>query len=327
MGTNAHSDAARFLLLLLCCVVTCRVTCGRDKEARKTNQKEREKLFLCGASDLYVRWNVTFGALQKRAENVSATAKKMRDNRQLYKNETEVGLVASDAISKVTYVLSNTSKALNVSRGFMDGIERDFFNAFEGVKDFPDTYVYGHSNLNDEASSKRTSEVLAFFANISKLYTDCKNKSGLNVTVESLERAVMAEVDNVSDDLSTWKKKQVERWEAAQKKVPVWLENMKNYTENSGSSKSKNIWEYDVTIWDIVKDNCDRVKNVDYSDTTVMEKIIDSSSLNLLRRLNDIANNATTSNGILENGWDTCTNTFVGMFQLSARRRKKKKRQ
>ncbi|KAG8340520.1 hypothetical protein TRVL_08651 [Trypanosoma vivax] len=130
----------------------------------------------------------------------------------------------------------------------MDGTERDFFNAFEAIKDDPDKYVYGHSNLNDEMMSKRTSEVLEFFKNISKLYTDCKNKSGSNVTVESLEREVMAEVDNVSNELSKWKNKQVAEWEAAQKKVPVWLENMKNNTENSGSGRRTNIWHYNVTI-------------------------------------------------------------------------------
>ncbi|CCD18212.1 hypothetical protein ERJ75_000167000 [Trypanosoma vivax] len=154
MWTNAHSDAARFLLLIFCCVRLCRVTCGQNNEETwKANQKEREKLFLCGESDLYVRWNVTFGALHKRAENVTAAAKKMLDNRQLYKNETEAVSVAGDAISKVAHVLSNMSRALNASRGFMDGIERDFFNAFEAIKDNPEKYVYGHSNLNDKASS------------------------------------------------------------------------------------------------------------------------------------------------------------------------------
>ncbi|KAH8617803.1 hypothetical protein ERJ75_000343700 [Trypanosoma vivax] len=126
-----------------------------EQQRRNTekNQKEREKLFPCGASDLYVRWNVTFGALQKRAENVTAAAKNMRDNRQLYKNETEAMLVSGDAISEVAHVLSNTSRGLNVSRGFMEWTERDFFNAFEAIKDFPESYVYGHSNLNDKASS------------------------------------------------------------------------------------------------------------------------------------------------------------------------------
>ncbi|KAH8610374.1 hypothetical protein ERJ75_001109500 [Trypanosoma vivax] len=102
---------------------------------------------------MYVRWNVTFGALQKRAENVTATAHKVLDNRQLCVNETEAVSVANDTISKVAHVLSNTSRALNVSRGFMDGTERDFFNAFEAIKDNPDKYVYGHGNLNDKASS------------------------------------------------------------------------------------------------------------------------------------------------------------------------------
>ncbi|CCD18691.1 hypothetical protein, conserved in T. vivax, (fragment), partial [Trypanosoma vivax Y486] len=326
MWTNAHSDAFGLLLLLFCCVVTCRVTCGQNNNNKKSiqDQKEREKLFLCGASDLYVRWNVTFGALQKRAENVSATAKKMWDNRQLYKNETEAESVASDAISKVTYVLSNTSKALNVSRGFMDGIERDFFNAFEAIKDKPDKYVYGHSNLNDEVMSKRTSEVLAFFKDISKLYTDCKNKSALNVTVESLEREVMTEVDNVSNDLSKWKDQQVAEWETAQKKVPVWLENMKNYTENSGSSGRTNIWQYNVTIWDIIKKDCNRVHKNHHSDTYLRENIIDSSRLNLLRHLDDIANNATTESSIMENGCKSMYEHFRGHVSFIYEKKPKK---
>ncbi|CCD18470.1 hypothetical protein ERJ75_000849900 [Trypanosoma vivax] len=328
MRTNPHSDAARLLLLLFCCVVTCRVTCGQKSNDKKSieGQKEREKIFLCGASDLYVRWNVTFGALQKRAENVSATAKKMRDNRQLYVNETEAESVASDAISKIAHVLSNTSKALNVNRGFMDGIERDFFNAFEAIKDNPDKYVYGHSNLNDEMVSKRTSEVLAFFKNISKLYTECKNKSGLNVTVESLEREVMVKVDNVTDDLSTWKDKQVAEWEGAKKNVSVWLENMKNHTEKSGSSKSKNIWEYDVTIWSIIEKDCRRVHKVDHSNSSVGATIVNSSRLNLLRHLNDIANNATTESSIMENGCESMYNLFRDYVSIINRTEAEKKK-
>ncbi|KAG8341563.1 hypothetical protein TRVL_07608 [Trypanosoma vivax] len=225
----------------------------------------------------------------------------MRDNRQLCVNETEAVLVAGDAISKMAHVLSNTSRALNASRGFMDGIERDFFNAFEAIKDNPDKYVYGHSNLNDEMMSKRTSEVLAFFKNISKLYTDCKNKSGSNVTVESLERKVMAEVDNVSDDLSTWKDKQVAEWKATRENVPTWLENMRNYTGIS-EKRHINIWRYDVTIFGIIEKDCKRVYNVDRSDSTVGATIVDSSRLNLLRHLNDIANNATVNSSIMENG-------------------------
>ncbi|CCD20219.1 hypothetical protein, conserved in T. vivax, (fragment), partial [Trypanosoma vivax Y486] len=312
MRTNAHSDAAWLLLLLFCCVVTRRVTCGQNskEEAWKTNQKKREKLFLCGASDLYVRWNVTFGALQKRAENVREAAHKMLENRQLYKNETEAVPVANDTISKMAHVLSNTSKALNASRGFMDGTERDFFNAFEAIKDNPEKYVYGHSNLNDNKMSKRTSEVLEFFKNISKLYTDCKNKSGSNVTVESLERKVMAEVDNVSDDLSTWKNKQVAEWKAAEKNVSVWLKSMKNNTENSGSGRRTNIWQYDVTIWDIIEKDCNRVHKTNSSGSSVGEKIVNSSRLNILRHLDDIANNATTESSIMENGCDTMYDLF-----------------
>ncbi|KAG8340324.1 hypothetical protein TRVL_08847 [Trypanosoma vivax] len=195
----------------------------------------------------------------------------MLDNRQLYVNEMEAEMVAGDAISKVVNVLSNTSRALNASRGFMDGIERDFFNAFEAIKDFPDTYFYGHSNLNDKASLKRTSEVLEFFKNISKLYTDCKNESGLNVTVESLERKVMAEVDNVSNNLSTWKDKQVAEWKDSQKNVATWLENIRNYT-GSPSSGRTNIWQYNVTIWGIIEKDCNRVYENNYSDTPVWEK-------------------------------------------------------
>ncbi|KAH8609732.1 hypothetical protein ERJ75_001174400 [Trypanosoma vivax] len=87
----------------------------------------------------------------------------MRDNRQLCVNETKAALVAGDAISEVARVLSDTSRALNVSRGFMDGIERDFFNAFEAIKGDPDKCVYGHSNQNDEVMSKRASEALRHF--------------------------------------------------------------------------------------------------------------------------------------------------------------------
>ncbi|KAH8619302.1 hypothetical protein ERJ75_000177100 [Trypanosoma vivax] len=287
---------------------------SEQRRNMKKKQKEREKLLLCGASDLYVRWNVTFGALQKRAENVSAAAK-MLESGQLYKNETEAVSVAGDAISEVAHVLSNTSRALNVSRGFMDGVERDFFNAFEAIKDDPEKYVYGHSNLNDKASLKRTSEVFAFFKNISKLYTDCKNKSGSNVTVVSLEREVINEIDNVSNDLSRWKDKQVAEWKEARKNVPTWLENMKNCTETSGS-KIKNIWQYNVTIWSIIQKDCKRVHKVGHSGSFVGPTIVNSSRLNVLRHLNDIANNATTNSSIMENGCNTIYEHFRGYVSV-----------
>ncbi|KAH8620241.1 hypothetical protein ERJ75_000077200 [Trypanosoma vivax] len=235
----------------------------------------------------------------------------MPDNRQLYVNETEAVTVANDTISKMVNVLSNTSKALNASRGFMDGVERDFFNAFEAIKDDPEKYVYGHSNLNDEMMSKRTSEVLEFFKDISKLYTDCKNESGSNVTVESLERKVMAEVDNVSDELSKWKDQQVEQWEATRQKVPVWLENMNN-TDYSGSGRRTNIWQYNETIWNIIQNDCNRVHKVGHSGSFVGPTIVNSSRLNVLRHLNDIANNATIDSSIMENGCNTMYEHFRG---------------
>ncbi|KAH8616756.1 hypothetical protein ERJ75_000446300 [Trypanosoma vivax] len=249
----------------------------------------------------------------------------MRDNRQLCVNEREAVLVAGDAISEAARVLSDTSRALNVSRGFMDGTERDFFNAFEAIKGDPDKCVYGHSNQNDEVMSKRTSEALAFFKIISKLYTKRKNKSGLNVTVESLEREVMVKVGNVSDDLSTWKDKQVAEWEGAKKNVSVWLENMKNCAE-SPSGKSKNIWGHDVTIWSISEKDCNRVHKTNSSGSPVGPQIVNSSRLNLLRHLDDIANNATTESSIMENGCESMYNLFRGYVSIINRTEAEKKK-
>ncbi|CCD21116.1 hypothetical protein ERJ75_000080300 [Trypanosoma vivax] len=249
----------------------------------------------------------------------------MLESGQLYVNETEAVSVSGDAISKMAHVLSNTSRALNVSRGFMDGTGRDFFNPFEAIKDDPNTYVYGHSNQNDEVMLKRASEVFAYFKNISKLYTDCNNKSGSNATVKSLEKKVMAGVDIVGNDLSTWNNQQVAQWKAAQENVPTGLGNMKNYTETS-VKRVTNIWHYNVTIWDIIEKDCNRVHKTNSSGSSVGEKIVNSSRLNILRHLDDIANNATTESSIMENGCDTMYEHFRGYTSIINKQDAEKKR-
>ncbi|KAH8618569.1 hypothetical protein ERJ75_000262400 [Trypanosoma vivax] len=110
----------------------------------------------------------------------------------------------------------------------MDGIERDFFNAFEGIKHAPHLFVYGHSNL-DTNDGKRISEVLGFFNNITRFFAQCKNATGENVTVELLEQKMMMEVDNVSTNLSTWEQEQVSLWNSTYAKVDAWLTDMTKY--------------------------------------------------------------------------------------------------
>ncbi|CCD19528.1 hypothetical protein, conserved in T. vivax, partial [Trypanosoma vivax Y486] len=125
----------------------------------------------------------------------------------------------------------------------------------------------------------------------------------------------MAEVDNVSQDLTEWKNQQVAEWKEEWPKVPVWLENMKNNT-GSPSSGRTNIWQYNVTIWDIIKKDCNRVHENKYSDTPVGIAIVNSARLNILRHLDDIANNATTESSIMENGCDTMYKHFRGYVSV-----------
>ncbi|KAG8339684.1 hypothetical protein TRVL_09487 [Trypanosoma vivax] len=101
---------------------------------------------------------------------------------------------------------------------------------------------------------------------------------------------------------------------------------MRNCTEISPVSKIKNIWQCDVTIWDTIAKDCNRVHENNYSDTPVLDKNIESSRLNLLRHLNDIANNATTNSSILENGCDTMNEHFRLYASIISKKDAEKKR-
>ncbi|KAH8616204.1 hypothetical protein ERJ75_000503000 [Trypanosoma vivax] len=301
---SSFSFIAVRLVIVLWLAAVCRVSfCKDDSEPWKTQQKEHEKVFLCGTADLFVEWNVTFGALQKRAEKVNNTATKILRNLELYKNSTGVKHNTSAAIKSLNNVMNNTSAALNTSRGFMDGIERDFFNAFEAVKDYPENFTFGYSNWN--LHGKRESEILKFFKNITMLFTECKtNRTGRNVTIDLLEQEVMNEVDNETTNLTEWEEKRKTKWNASLTNVTTWLSQIQNYTYNHSTDVPKrtvNIWTYDVTVWDTIKKDCHRVA-YNFSNNSTVPTIVNSSRLNILRHLQDIANQSTANNSLKENG-------------------------
>ncbi|KAG8344082.1 hypothetical protein TRVL_05098 [Trypanosoma vivax] len=291
------------LVIVLWLSVLCRASTGRgDQEPWKTEQKRKENVFLCGTADLYVKWNVTFGALQKRAMKVAATATKILQNIGLYQNSTGVENLANSAIQTVRDVIDNTTRALVVNRGFIDGIERDFFNAFEAIKDKPDNFTFGHSN--QERDGKRESEILEFFKNVTKLFSKCKaNETAENVTIDLLEKRTMAEVDNEATNLTSWEEKRKTEWNAALVNVENWLELMQNYSENSSlktSLRVKNIWLHNVTVWSIIKDDCYRVVHDDGRSQNT--RLVISSRQNILRHMSDIAVRSTVNNSLEENG-------------------------
>ncbi|KAG8340489.1 hypothetical protein TRVL_08684 [Trypanosoma vivax] len=180
MRNSPLSFASARLLAVLCFVGACHVSFCDDKQSRKEELKHKEKVFLCGVAGLYAKWNVTFGALRKRAEKVDGVAGGILKSISLYKNPDKVEHQANGAIKTVKDVISNTSSALNMNRAFMDGIERDFFSAFEAVKHIPDNYTFGHSN--GMYNGKRESEILKIFKNVTGLLAECKTiKNSENV--------------------------------------------------------------------------------------------------------------------------------------------------
>ncbi|CCD19938.1 hypothetical protein, conserved in T. vivax [Trypanosoma vivax Y486] len=299
MKKNSPRCIALCLLIVLWLAAVCRVSFCQSEKPWKTEQKKRENVFLCGAADLFVEWNVTFGALHKRAMKVNTTATKILQNKGLYKNSSGVEDLANRAIQMVKGVISNTTVALVVSRGFMDGIERDFFNAFEAIKDKPDDFTFGHSNW--ERDGKRESEILEFFKNVTKLFVECKNKTKENVTIDLLEKKIMAEVDNETTNLISWETKQRDKWNATLTNVTTWLEQMQSYNHSTGTAKrTENIWMHNVTVWDTIRNDCNRVVHgVDRSPNT---HLVNSSRQNILRHMSDIANRSTVNNSLEENG-------------------------
>ncbi|CCD17970.1 hypothetical protein, conserved in T. vivax [Trypanosoma vivax Y486] len=304
MKKNSPLLNALPLLTILWFAAVCRASVSHgDPEPWKTEQKKRENALLCGAADLYVEWNVTFGALQKRAEKVNATATKILRNLELYKSSTGVKHNTSVAIETLKNVVGNTSVALHTSREFMNGIERDFFNAFEAVKDNPNMFTFGYSNWN--VHGKRESEILGFFKNITKLFTECKtNRTGRNVTIDLLKQKVMNEVDNETTNLTKWEAEQRDKWNATLTNVTTWLKHMQNYTYNhstDGPKRTVNIWTYNVTAWDTIKKDCHRVA-YNCSNNSTVPNIVNLSRLNILRHLQDITNQSTANNSLKENG-------------------------
>ncbi|CCD18816.1 hypothetical protein, conserved in T. vivax, (fragment), partial [Trypanosoma vivax Y486] len=300
---NSPRCIALCLLIVLWFAAVCRVSFCQNEEPWKTEQKNKEEVFLCCAADLFVEWNVTFGALHKRAVKVNTTATKILQNKGLYKNSSGVENLANSAIQMVKGVVSNTRRALIVSRGFMDGIERDFFNAFEAIKDKPDDFTFGHSNW--ERDGKRESEILEFFKNVTMLFVKCKNRTKENVTIDSLEKRTMAEVGNETANLSKWEEKRKTEWNATLVNVTNWLVLMQNYTEKTNPKthlRAKNIWMHNVTAWSTIKDDCYRV--VHEGKNGLLASLVNSSRQNILRHMSDIANRSTVNNSLEENGCD-----------------------
>ncbi|KAH8612749.1 hypothetical protein ERJ75_000859000 [Trypanosoma vivax] len=310
MIKNSPRCIALRLLIVLWFAAVCRVSFCQNEEPWKKEQKKNEEVFLCGAADLYVDWNVTFGALHRRAVKVNTTATKILQNLELYKNSSGVEKLANSAIQTVKDVINNTRRALIVSRGFMDGIERDFFNAFEAVKDYPENFTFGHSNW--ERDGKRESEILKFFKNVTMLFVECKNRTGENVTIDLLEQEVMNEVDNETTNLTKWEEKRKTKWNVSLTNATTWLKHMQNYTYNHSTGTAKrtvNIWAYNVTAWDTIKKDCYRIA-YNCSNSSTVSTIVNSSRLNILRHLQDIANQSTANDSLKENGCEGAHELF-----------------
>ncbi|KAG8342004.1 hypothetical protein TRVL_07168 [Trypanosoma vivax] len=305
MKKNSLHCIALRLLTILWFAAVCRASFCQKEEDLVKGMKKEEEVFLCGAADLYVEWDATFGALQKRAEKVNSTATKILQNTRLYKKNSGVGNLANSAIQMVKDVINSTRRALVVNRGFMDGIERDFFNAFEAVKDKPDDFTFGHSN--GVYNGKRESEILDFFKNVTKLFSKCKaNKTGENVTIDSLEKRIMAEVDNATTNLTLWEEKRKTEWNTALVNVTTWLEQMQSYNH---TETRKNVWKNRVSIRDIIIEDCDKIHQNSSKGSTV-QNIIDSAYMNVMRHLDDIANKTVVNNSLEENGCNSMHDLF-----------------
>ncbi|KAH8603570.1 hypothetical protein ERJ75_001803400 [Trypanosoma vivax] len=185
---------------------------------------------------MFVDWNVTFKALQKRAIRANATITTILQNFGSYKSIDATRARAEEAISNVREAMNNTAEALATARDFMNGIERDFFNAFEAIKDKPQAYTFGHSNLHLEDEDKRVSEVLGLFSNFTNFFAECERTAGVRETINSTELRVMRVVDSATN-LSNWKAALIDAWKLKLDRVKLWMDDMKNYTNTSSKKK------------------------------------------------------------------------------------------
>ncbi|KAH8616685.1 hypothetical protein ERJ75_000453800 [Trypanosoma vivax] len=295
MRNRPLSFASARLLAVLCFVGACHVSFCDDKQSRKDELKRKEKVFLCGVAGLYAKWNVTFGALRKRAEKVDGIAGSILKSISLYKNPDKVKHQANTAIKTVKDVINNTSSALNVNRAFMDGIERDFFSAFEAVKHIPDNYTFGHSN--GMYNGKRESEILKIFKNVTGLLAECKTiKNSENVWLELSKHEVVLELENFSD-LLAWEVKRSVEWNTTLENATAWLSDVENSTPYKTTT---NIWKHNTTVWDTIKKDCHRVV-FELKEDSKVDTIVNSSHMSILRHLTDVANNS-SANSLEENG-------------------------
>ncbi|CCD18898.1 hypothetical protein ERJ75_001810000 [Trypanosoma vivax] len=184
----------------------------------------------------------------------------------------------------------------------MNGIELDFFNPFEAIKGFSQSYIFGHNSVHDEKSKRRFSDVQTFFDGIKEFFSSCNATNGGKAeTLESMGKGVMNVVDQPVD-LSSWKKRRDEKWNETLNQVEQWLHDMKKYT---GQSSKTNIWNYSVAIWNIARTDCERIAKND-TGTNSSVKLAEAAYDNIIKHLCDIANESFISS-VEENG---CNETY-----------------
>ncbi|KAG8345519.1 hypothetical protein TRVL_03655 [Trypanosoma vivax] len=294
-----------FLFVASCCsVVHGEGSSGALPKDADAEQRRREKILLCNASRMFIMWNVTFKALQKRAMKANTTITTILENFGRYKSIDAFRAKAEEAISGVREAVSNTTAALVTARDFMNGIERDFFNAFEAIKSEPHIYTFGYSNLHLENEDKRVSEVLRLFDNFTVFFAECEGTTDGYETISSMELKVMQVVDNTTD-LTNWESEREWRWNETLSHVGSWLQSMKNHTV----SAKPNIWSYNGTIKNITMMDCETILGRPEPKSGVTN-LLESAYNNMFRHLHDITN-GTVRSSIKENGCNISYQEFL----------------
>ncbi|CCD18371.1 hypothetical protein, conserved in T. vivax [Trypanosoma vivax Y486] len=295
-----------FLFAASCCLTAygecSSATLPKNSDAE---QRRREKILLCNASRMFIDWNTTFNALQKRAMKANVTITTILEILSSYKSVDAVRARTDEAILGVHDAMSNTTAALATAHDFMNGIERDFFNAFEGIKHEPHTFTFGHSNLNLRNKDKRVSEVLEMFENIESFLSVCRQNEFKTMATKNVVLDVMEVVDEDSN-FTDWGDKRRRRWYESLSHVDSWLRNMESHT----SSAKTNIWSYSSTIRNITKADCATI--LGHSRNSRVTNLPESARNNMFRHLHDIVNE-NVSSSIKENGCNSIYQEFAAV--------------
>ncbi|CCD21383.1 hypothetical protein ERJ75_000490200 [Trypanosoma vivax] len=159
--------------------------------------KKRENRTLCKAVWFFMEWNVTFSALQRRAEKLNRTATAILES-EGKSTPKELLHAGASVPGKVDVVIRNAYAALMANALFRDSVLRDFYVAFESVKWNSENVTFGHRNVMSDGG--QITSAGGTFEELMRNFEHCKIGYSTATTSESGHGSTPG--DSGSDDES-----------------------------------------------------------------------------------------------------------------------------